>query len=179
MCARPSGASQPARPLRPPLPLRLQRAPLPPPRFAPLRSPFPRLTFSLWESGFHSLSSELLNAFVCICPSSEVLTENRSRLPRPLPVQVLSMKPSSEGGGGSSRASRRFASGLSRAKRGWGHRPPSAGLPHGEGESSPGPAKGVCCSHRQPVSGALRLRLCAKARRSSCVQLKRGACVCP
>lgn len=35
------------------------------------------LTLCLWEKRVHSLSVGLLNAFVCICPSSSFLSENR------------------------------------------------------------------------------------------------------
>lgn len=38
------------------------------------------LTFLPCGRPFHALSCGLLNAFVCICPSSEALTENRSQL---------------------------------------------------------------------------------------------------
>lgn len=67
---------------------------------SPRRRPLSLLTVWLWGRCFHSLSFELLNAFVCICPSSESLTENRSRLPQSLSVQVLSMNSSlgEEGG---------------------------------------------------------------------------------
>lgn len=39
------------------------------------------LTFLRWGRPFHALSCGLLNAFVCICPCSKALTENRSQLP--------------------------------------------------------------------------------------------------
>ena len=48
------------------------------------------LTFLSWEKRVHSLSVGLLNAFVCICPGSRVLSENR--IPRKrIPVHELAL----------------------------------------------------------------------------------------